>query len=283
MINSRKKNFKALLLIIAGTIVLIFFHFLGWLEPATSIVGKTFNAPQNTVYQAGGFFKNILHIEDIVRENEKMKTENRNCALNTAYLNLLENENSQIRKKLNFFEKKKFDFVIAQVVAREPELNQKIIIINQGSNQGLKPGSPVVIANELIGDQNNPVPQIYGFIVGKIIKTNSYYSWVLLLTDNRSSVAAELINRKETYGLVRGERGLSLKIDLIPMGSTIEIGDLAVTSGLENLIPEGLIIGEVEKIESQPEDFFQKASLDTLISFDNLKMVAIIIPAENSL
>lgn len=270
---------KTPILALITVVLLLSFHIIGILGPVESLIGRGLHLPQKFIYSFGLNLKNIFTNYDSNQENERLKVELQGCVVDATSLKLLENENKLLREELEFLEKQNYSYVVARIIAREPELNQKIVIINQGFEAGVRLGYPVTVAERIAGAENSNglLSQLRAFLVGKIVKVNRYDAWVLLLTDNRSSVAAELLNKKEVYGLVRGERGLSLGIDLIPLGSDIKVDDIVVTSGLENMIPEGLIIGRVGEIESKPGEFFQRAKVKPLISFDNLKIVSVIL------
>ncbi|MBU4331560.1 rod shape-determining protein MreC [Patescibacteria group bacterium] len=265
---------KTVISITTVAVLLIFFHSIGWLKPFEALLAKSVGKPQEFVYNIALGFKNIFTGIDFKEENTRLKAELEEHIIDGVALKLLEEENKRLRQELNFLEIRGYAYVLAHIIAREPELDQKIVILNQGSAQGIKKGCPVIITRNDESSFTRPE----GFLVGKIIKVSTYKSWVVLLPDNRSAVAAEIQSRKALYGLVKGERGLSLNMDLIPQGTEIIPGDTVITSGLENMIPKGLIIGEAETIESVPGDFFQKAKIKPLVSFDNLNLVTVLIP-----
>jgi len=51
-----------------------------------------------------------------------------------------------------------------------------------------------------------------------------------------------------------------------------------VTSGLEEKIPGGLVIGKVTKVNSDSNEVWQSADIEPLIDFDHLTMVSILLP-----
>jgi len=85
------------------------------------------------------------------------------------------------------------------------------------------------------------------------------------------------LEKKRVEGLVSGKHGLVMFFDYILKNQKISVGDLVVTSGLEKNIPFGLLIGRVEKITTQSDDLFQKAILSPLISFDNLRILTVLV------
>ena len=77
---------------------------------------------------------------------------------------------------------------------------------------------------------------------------NPNKSKVVLLTDTQFSVAA-LVQRPRESGLVTGTLQGLLRMRYLNEGAKILIGDIVVTSKLSTSFPEGLLVGEVVRIE----------------------------------
>ena len=99
----------------------------------------------------------------------------------------------------------------------------------------------------------------------------------LLIYDSYSRMAALIQNESQSKGIVMGEHGLSLKMELIPKNELIKENDIVVTSGLEQNIPQGLVIGKISRFLNEPNDFFQTAWLQSPIKVDNLIFVSVLI------
>lgn len=82
-------------------------------------------------------------------------------------------------------------------------------------------------------------------------------------------------------GLVEGEYGLGIKMKLIPHFELIKENDLVVTSGLEEGIPRGLIVGQIKLIKNEPEELFQEASIESAVDFGKITLVNIIKQEDN--
>ena len=138
------------------------------------------------------------------------------------------------------------------------------MIINIGSNAGVKEGL-AVISEE-------------GLFIGKIYDVNYDFSTVLLVTDNHSKVAASILNKDKTIGIIEGKYGLSCKMNLIPQNEEIQENDLLITSGLETNIPQGLVIGQVDRVENVEGDLFKSASIKLLLDLNKVKIVSVLTP-----
>lgn len=190
--------------------------------------------------------------------------------LATVQLKLLQEENKELRKTLNFLttnnylleEKKDEKIAVANIIGRDPLTFSSILILDKGRAQGISEGSAVIIGE--------------GILVGQIISVEENVSYLALLTNSQVKIAAMILDNENLQGLVEGSHGLSLKINLIPLDKKIDVGNLVVTSGLEKGIPKGLLIGKVEEINTESNDLFQNVTLKPAANLANLSLVTII-------
>ena len=113
-------------------------------------------------------------------------------------------------------------------------------------------------------------------IIGKIIETKKNISKILLLTDSRTRLLAMVQNETNSQGVLRGTYGLTLKMEWIPKNDVVIQGQYVITSGLEEKIPKGLIVGQIETVSLKTGALFQEASIRPLVSYNQLQIVAII-------
>ncbi|HTX86704.1 MAG TPA: rod shape-determining protein MreC, partial [Candidatus Nanoarchaeia archaeon] len=85
-------------------------------------------------------------------------------------------------------------------------------------------------------------------------------------------------NVDRTIGVTDGNLGLTINMDYIPQMEQINLGDLAVTSGLEPNIPRGLLIGQVAKVDKGSNDIWQSANIQPAADLNNLTIVSVLIP-----
>lgn len=258
--DKQKKNFWLRLFIIIA--VLITAHYLGWLRPLEKVLFKGLIPLQKTFYGLGNNLNLIGNLNDIKTENEKLKEEIGKLSIDYVNLVALEKENEYLRKELEFLKKENYGYLLANVVSRQ-ESNNEILIIDHGSKNGLKVGLPATVAQ--------------GVIVGKIIKVEEELSYVSLLANTQSKLAVSLTNEQETSGILVGQTGASLQMDLIPNNQAINTGDQVITSGLEQYIPRGLVVGVVEKVDGEIGQIFKKAKINPLFDYQNLHYLTIIL------
>jgi rod shape-determining protein MreC len=62
---------------------------------------------------------------------------------------------------------------------------------------------------------------------------------------------------------------------MIPIGESIEVGDLVITSGLGGNFPPDIVIGVVTSIRQFEFELFQEAEVTSLNNFDTLEFVLV--------
>jgi rod shape-determining protein MreC len=148
----------------------------------------------------------------------------------------------------------------AIVIGRDPSPFLHYVIIDRGSNDGLRRGMPVVT---------------YQGLVGRVDAVISDAARVQLITDPASHVNVRLQNAEADAALVGSVTG-DLQLELIPQDVLVEPGDLVITSGLGGSYPPDLIVGQVINVRSRDFDLFQTASVQPAVDFERLQVVLVI-------
>ncbi|MCX6079268.1 MAG: rod shape-determining protein MreC [Chloroflexi bacterium] len=151
-------------------------------------------------------------------------------------------------------------YTAASVIGRDPSPFLRYIIIDKGSNQGLRRGMPVVT------DQG---------LVGRVDAVINSAARIQLITDTSSAVNIRLEKAKKEAILVGTVSG-DLMLDLVPQDVLLQPGDLVLTSGLSGGFPADLIVGQVLNARKRDSDLFQQAVIQPVVDFSKLKIVLII-------
>lgn len=176
----------------------------------------------------------------------------------------LREENELLRAELGFVQRAGLEYIAASVLAKSISNSVSRFVINAGSDDGAQLGAAIVTGE--------------GIYVGKITDVGKHSSTVSALTDPNHSVAVSLLNESRTIGVATGSVGDLLQIDFIPTDEVIVRNDLVVTSGLEDLIPSGLIVGVVNTITELTGSPFQQAIVEPLSDIRRLSIVLILNP-----
>ena len=206
------------------------------------------------------YFMAVLAVEENVelkaRLSQVMEIKNR--------YEEMEQENSRLKKFVNFTSSVPDTYVAAQVIARDPSPWFKTIMIDKGDADGVIKGSPVLVSEG---------------IVGQIIKVSNNYSRVLLITDRNSAVDA-LVQNTRVRGMVKGNNQDRCTFVYALRKDEIKPGEMIVSSGLDQVFSKGLKIGRILDVKKTHSQLFQDITIETSVDFDKLEDVLVFINAK---
>ncbi|RAV01207.1 rod shape-determining protein MreC [Paenibacillus sp. YN15] len=202
---------------------------------------------------AAGFFQDIEDLKNTYQENKQLKKKLAQYAQDTMRLNMLEAQNKHLQEILGFTERQKnadnYQYMVAEVVSVSPDPYSNTVNINLGSLDGIK--------------ENMAVMSVEG-LIGRVSRVSNFTSSVQLLVDmNTESVgsaerqlekgisATVLGKEDKVFGTIdyysNEEQGLIMSRIDQRSERNVEPGDIVVTSGLGQIFPKGLVIGEVSE------------------------------------
>jgi rod shape-determining protein MreC len=152
-------------------------------------------------------------------------------------------------------------YLAAAVIARDPSPFMHYVIINRGSDEGLRRGMPVVTQQGL---------------VGQVAAVTAGAARVQLINDPASLINV-LLQQSDAEASLAGQVTGEITVEMIPQDANVQAGDLVVTSGLGGNYPPNLVIGQISTVRTLPYDLFQSASVQPAVDFSRLEIVLVII------
>jgi len=271
--KNMKTKLKTLISITIVIILTIVFHFAGWLSPVENFLHSLVKPGSELMYSIS-VSENSEDVElfsnnkKLIQAYKDLKTELLENKINLAELQLLQEENQELKKQLNFVESNKYLSVGVNVIGKNTEPTGNTLIVDRGKKDNIELGNIVITEK--------------GVLVGKITSVDDHFSIVRLINDNQSKIAGTIINQEKSIGLVEGGYGISVHMNFVPQNEILTVGDTVVTSGLEEGIPRGLLIGKIEAIEKEAYQPFQKAVISPFVNLEKIILASIIIDTDNS-
>jgi len=246
--NKRNRPKKAAIIALL-TLLAVFFHISGWLNPVYAPLTGLLTRLAAPFHTAGSGLSRVFghNAGEADADPASLRATIEQLQIENVKLKALASENESLKAALAFKELGQDRAVPAQVIYETVEDESRLLVLDKGLSDGLRPGQPVIAGN--------------GVIAGKILTARQRTSVVLPLTDSRSRLAVAVLNSPETLGLLEGDRGLSMAVTLIPQAVTVSPGDTVITSGLEPGIRRGLVVGTVENVDKPTQDPFQSANV----------------------
>lgn len=259
-----KKTYLATVAVLA---LILISHYFGWLKMLENALGHSlvplFSWSHTVNIQLGEKYQFFTDRASFIAAYQQCFAEHQDQQVMTATLTVLRQENEELKKQLNFKPSLTRQLIGATIVGNDLTDVEKTILLDRGSTDGIKVNQPVIVGN--------------GILIGKIIKTEDHLSVARLLPDNRSKVIASLLNQEKSNGIIEGGYGLSLKLKFIPRNEIVNIGEQVITSGLEEGLPRGLLIGTIAAIENEAYQPFQQALITPAVDYSKLIVTSVII------
>lgn len=221
-------------------------------------------------------FKNLINYKSNLKENQNLKKENEELKSKLTELNnKLEERDSleSLKKSLNFIDESyQATKISASVVGKNDGNWYNSFIIGAGSKQGVKKDSIVVNGSGL---------------VGMVYEVSDNYSKAISLLDTKSSVSFKLAKNSDFKGVITQNSTIDNKENYKDKGylygymfdTSYEVlpGDIVTTSGL-GVYPEGIPIGEVDKVIDDKDKSMKFVIVKPYVDFKNVDDVTIIEP-----
>ena len=172
----------------------------------------------------------------------------------------LEQENRRLKTLLNLMEQHPRTMIASRVVGEDVKNWFKCIIIDKGTNSGVRQKMPVITPRGL---------------VGQVVDADRWVTKVMVINDTSSSVDV-YVEGKNTRGILEGTGQTLLKLKYIRKNDEIEIGDRLITSGKDSIYPKGLATGIVTTVNLNKPGIFADVDVMPFNNFKRLEEVLII-------
>lgn len=255
--------------IVVGCIILIvILQKTSLLSPVERGATFVFQPVQRFFWHAGDQLKSAFGYfrknSDLRRENADLRNQLTSLAANNVTLQQKIEAIGSIAEQYDYVTAKDIPSVTGQVIGRSADAFARTILINKGESAGIKAGYPVIA-----GD---------GALIGKVVSISGEIAKVQLLTDNHSQINAKVQNDGSSPGVVNGQYSLTLVMDFIPQDQAVSDGQLVLTSGLDDHVPAGLLIGTVTQVTKKEGELFQSATVDPIMDYQSLDIVTVLLP-----
>ncbi|MEZ0480585.1 rod shape-determining protein MreC [Planococcus sp. SSTMD024] len=265
---------KRLILLLIGVILLVALISLtlrdrGQVSLPEQIVKEAVGAGQSVFSRPAhfvtGVFDNIDSLINTFEENRLLKARLEEFAGVQAEVTDLRSENEELKELVDKEEDlREFNPIQAVVIARNPDQWEEKIILNRGTNHGVKENMAVMTA---------------GGLIGKVTIVTPTTSTVELVTTQNPNyrVSAMVLGEDDVFGLIEGydteRRELLLK--RIDFSVDLEEGDQVVSSGLGGIFPKGIVIGEITEVTIDEFGLTKLAYVKPAADFSMLNHVVI--------
>ena len=198
---------------------------------------------------------------ELVKENKRLRKKILVQSGIIQNIPSLKEENKRLKKLLDSQgPSKSSKILIAELIKIDLSPFSNKIIINKGRKDNLFIGQTAIDSKG---------------VLGQVSELNDEFSIITLITDPGHALLS--INPRTNKKIVISGTGDNrvLQAEFISLNEDVKEGDYLITSGLDNIFPEGYLIGEITKIKkNEDEDFLSvKVSPSSSLSFNREVML----------
>lgn len=239
-LKGRKKVFSVIYIFLA-VIVVTFFAKDVFMYTVTE-VSQLIYPIQSKIYFFGKKAKEstetVLNYKELLEENSNLKKELTEKSLVEEKYEKLLKENVRLRDLLKMKSEFKYSFRVGKISFQQARELYESFAIDLGSKDGIKKNMPILYKDILIG---------------RVEKVLDDYSIVQMITFQDSVVSTR--TKSNTLGIVKGNRGDELVFEPVSAHEAkINIGEKIYTSGISDIYPKDIYVGEVSDVRDKYGD-----------------------------
>ena len=267
---------------LAVTIVVLSVAFLGIIVLSikgnsniiSSGVGGVISPLQKIVYTVNekvkGSFDFFINFSNVKKENEELTAKNAELENKLIEYERMKDENTRLREMFDYSQTNaNYDYLGCNIIGYSGGNISNGYIIAKGTKDGVEKDMVVITPAGL---------------VGKVTKASSSFAIVQTILNENIAVAAMVESTDETTGILQGITDSKNKnlteLSNIPIESAIKEGDKILTSGLGEMYPKEIRIGEVISVEVDNVGIMKRAVVKPYVDFNKLEELFVVVPKE---
>jgi rod shape-determining protein MreC len=237
-------------------------------EPAQLEIGRNFLAR---------LMAPVQHVTTVMHDYTRVHAENERLARMVATLSLererllqFRDERERLRRLADFKEEQTRKLVPAEVIGRDFDRLQTNLVIDKGSNAGLRERMPVLS---------------YGGLVGSLSQVFENTAWVQLLSSKNHPVSC-VDKRSRVVGVLEWRYRNFFELKHVGAVEDVMAGDTLLTSGFGGTIPKGYTVAIVTRVAPASDGLSLRIDARSPVNFLSLEEVFVMteeIPWERSL
>jgi len=215
-----------------------------------------------------GVWNNYVDLRHVRQHNKDLQYQIDQLRLRETALSEDARQGQRLQKLLAFKQQYVGRTVAAQVVGTGGGDLTRVVSIDKGAEDGLRPDMAVITPDG---------------VVGKVRDVFAKSSQVLLLNDPNAGAGVVLVNTR-SRGILHGGAGGVLEITNLLPDERIKPDEPLITSGGDGIFPRGLPVGNVASIKPDPEHQpYAVIRIKPTANLDRLEEVLVVTDAQQML
>lgn len=227
---------------------------------------KLLQVPQRMAEDGRGY---LAGLQAARQEADAARAQVARQALLAAQLTQAQAENTRLRQLLELRAALQVRSLPAEVLYEAADPYSRKVFIDRGTHHGVKPGSPVV------NEQG---------VLGQVTAAYPLTSVVTLLIDRDAAVPV-MNQRTQFRSAAHGGTadGLGIELRFVQAGADVQVGDPVVTSGIDGVYPPGLLVGRVGRVDRRTDAGFARVLVTPAAQVDGVRHMLVLEPMSQQL
>jgi rod shape-determining protein MreC len=214
----------------------------------------TLNTMLLPVSRGAEFVDNYFITEE---ENRRLKRLVASLVFERNRLLQYRDEHERLRRLAAFQEEHFYELVAAEVVGRNLDRFQTLLVIDKGIENGLKERMPVLS---------------YQGYVGRLYRVYPNSSWVQLICSKNHAVSS-IDKRSRVVGILEWRERNTFELTNVSAVEDVQVGDTLLTSGFGGVVPKGFPVAVVTKVATARDGLRLKVEARSDVKFRSLEEV----------
>ena len=239
--------------------------------PLNTAAGYVFIPMQKGINEigtwAGGVTDNLAKLRDVMKKNEELQAQVDELTTQLSTYQMEQYDIEDMRKLLDLDEQYKYEKVGAGIIGKDAGNWFDTFIIDKGSKDGIEVDMNVIAGSGLVGIVTNVGPN---------------YANVRSIIDDRNSVSAMVLTTSDMC-FVNGDLEMMTKQQVIAFSDLTDaddkaaIGDQVVTSYTSSKYLPGLLIGQINELNTDSNNLTKSGTITPAVDFEHIKNVLVIL------
>lgn len=205
--------------------------------------------------------RHLAEVYDVRASNEALREQMLGLSIEAQRARALQEDNDRLRALLGATEPLSETALLAAVIGLGTDPQRRSLIIDRGDVDGVTPGQPAIDAHGLMG---------------QIVDVGRNASRLLLISD-ASHVTPVVVVRNDYRAILYGT-GTSRRLELrhVPETADVDMGDLLVTSGLDQRFPAGYPVATIVAVRQVPGEPFLEILAEPAARLERSRRLALL-------
>jgi len=212
----------------------------------------------------GQFFSDLFNLENNRERIAELEKENQELKAQVIFNEDIEGELKQLKGVLDLAGKAKFKTVSARVISKGGTATiSESIVIDQGSNAGIRRDMTVIAASGLVG----------------VVKSTTPNASVVMLMSDPSFRIGVRVAGSQFMGVLSGEGPNQFSLQMLSATAEISVGDVLLSRGSSGDAPfvPGVPVGKIVLVDNSAGQLTKQARVESFVNLNAIGVVSVVL------